>query len=261
MIWFFIKKNFCDGWDNLLYLALFNLIIIGIVSGAFFAVSFLIDISVIAAVAVSVIFISLINIPLLALSDAALRLADFKSVSVKETFAGIAQTWKAGLLFGVIELVLIFIALVVLPFYFGMRNMIGFALGAVIFWIFVAAILSLQWFMPLQSYFGGSVIKNVKKSFILFFDNTGFSIFMFIYSCIVFFLSVFLAFMAPGITGLILGYNNALRLRMYKYDWLEKHPELPTKQARRSIPWDELIAEDRETLGPRDIKSFIFPWK
>ena len=203
----------------------------------------------------------LINILLLALSDAALRLADFKSVSVKETFAGIAQTWKAGLLFGVIELVLIFIALVVLPFYFGMRNMIGFALGAVIFWIFVAAILSLQWFMPLQSYFGGSVIKNVKKSFILFFDNTGFSVFMFIYSCIVFAMSGILGFLAPGITGVILGYNNALRLRMYKYDWLEAHTDLPPKEARRSIPWDELLADDRETLGPRDLKGFIFPWK
>ena len=261
MILFFLKKNFCDGWDNLLYLALFNLIIIGIVTGAFFAVSVLIDISLITAAAVSVIFICLINVPLLALSDAALRLADFKSVSVKETFAGIAQTWKAGLLFGILVLLLMFAAAVVLPFYFGMGNMIGFAVGAVIFWILIAAILSLQWFMPLQSYFGGSVIKNVKKSFVLFFDNTGFSVFMFIYSCIVFALSVFLGFMAPGITGIILGYNNALRLRMYKYDWIEKHPEIPPKQARRSIPWDELLAEDRETLGPRDLKSFIFPWK
>lgn len=261
MIWFFIKKNFCDGWDNLLYLALFNLILIALVSGAFFAVSALIDISVIAALSASAFFICIFNISLLAFSNAALHLADFKSVSIKETFAELSHTWKAGLLFGILVLLLIFVGAVVLPFYFGMGNMIGFALGSVIFWIFVVAILSLQWFMPLYSYFGGSVIKNVKKSFILFFDNTGFSIFMFIYSCIVFALSGFLGFMAPGITGVILGYNNALRLRMYKYDWLEEHTDIPPKEARRSIPWDELIAEDRETLGPRDLKSFIFPWK
>jgi len=37
MIWFFLKKNFCDGWDNLLFLALFNLIILGLCALAFFA--------------------------------------------------------------------------------------------------------------------------------------------------------------------------------------------------------------------------------
>ena len=34
-----------------------------------------------------------------------------------------------------------------------------------------------------------------------------------------------------------------------------------TKKERRQIPWEELIYEDRETLGPRKLKSFIFPWK
>ncbi|WP_428770112.1 hypothetical protein V1L52_12435 [Treponema sp. HNW] len=261
MIWFFIKKNFCDGWDNLLFLALFNLIIIALLSAAFFTVSALIDISSIAAFAVLAVFICLINVLLFAFSDSALRLADFKSVSIKESFAVIPSVWKTGLFFGITVLLLIFMAAGAIPFYFGMKNMAGLILGSVLFWVLVVAVLSLQWFMPLQSYFGGSVIKNVKKSFILFFDNTGFSVFMFIYSCIVFVLSAFLGFMAPGITGVILGYNNALRLRMYKYDWLEEHSELPAKQARRSIPWDELLAEDRETLGPRDFKSFIFPWK
>ena len=49
--------------------------------------------------------------------------------------------------------------------------------------------------------------------------------------------------------------------RLYKYDYLEEHPELTTKKERRHIPWEELIYEDRETLGPRKLKSFIFPWK
>jgi putative membrane protein len=70
-----------------------------------------------------------------------------------------------------------------------------------------------------------------------------------------------LGFIAPGVSGVILAYNNALRLRMYKYDWLETQSGLSRKDARRRIPWDELLAEDKETLGPRDFKSFIFPWK
>ena len=65
----------------------------------------------------------------------------------------------------------------------------------------------------------------------------------------------------PGITGIILAQNNALRLRLYEYDWMEEHPELSEKEARKSIPWKELIAEDVETLGPQTLKGLIFPWK
>jgi hypothetical protein len=54
---------------------------------------------------------------------------------------------------------------------------------------------------------------------------------------------------------------NALRLRLYKYDYLEAHPEIKTAKERRIIPWDELIQEDKDALGPRSFKSFIFPWK
>jgi hypothetical protein len=42
---------------------------------------------------------------------------------------------------------------------------------------------------------------------------------------------------------------------------LEEHPELKTKKERKNIPWEELIYEDRETLGPRTFRSFLFPWK
>ena len=43
--------------------------------------------------------------------------------------------------------------------------------------------------------------------------------------------------------------------------YLEEHPELTTKKERKNIPWEELIYEDRETLGPRKLRSFLFPWK
>ncbi|MBR4011819.1 MAG: hypothetical protein IKI98_03255, partial [Spirochaetaceae bacterium] len=87
-----------------------------------------------------------------------------------------------------------------------------------------------------------------------------FSIFIFIYNLILAVLSC-VVFVLPGFSGICLSLNNALRLRLYKYDWLEEHPDIPLKEARKQIPWGELIAEDYETLGPRSFKSFIFPWK
>jgi len=261
MILFFLKKNFCDGWDNLLYLVLFNLILLALFASLYFALSLLISVSVPLALLVSAVSVCILMIPLFALSDSCARLADFKSVSVKETFAAFSAVWKDAVLFGLLVQLLVFMGAVALPFYFGMKNILGLVLGSLIFWILVVCVLSFQWFMPLRSRFGGGFRKNIKKCFILFFDNTGFSIFMFVYACVIFALSAFLGFIAPGVSGVILAYNNALRLRMYKYDWLETQSGLSRKEARRRIPWDELLAEDKENLGPRDFKSFIFPWK
>ena len=30
---------------------------------------------------------------------------------------------------------------------------------------------------------------------------------------------------------------------------------------KKHIPWKELVTEDRENVGPRTLKNFIFPWK
>lgn len=261
MTLFYLKKNFCDGWDSLLWIVFFNLLVLAIVAGAFFAVTAVASVSPLFSLLLLIASASLLMIPLLSISDACARIADFKSVPIKDVFLNFPNVWKDAILFGLLISIFVFMTFVGLPFYFGMGNILGLLLGSMIFWVLLIASLSLQWFMPLRSRFGGGFRKNIKKSFIMFFDNPGFSIFVGIYSFILFVMSAFIAFMAPGAVGIILAHNNALRLRVYKYDWLEQHPELPPKEARKQIPWDELVAEDRETLGPRDIKSFIFPWK
>ena len=38
-------------------------------------------------------------------------------------------------------------------------------------------------------------------------------------------LSGFTAFMLPGVAAVILWMNEGLKLRMYKYDWLEANPD------------------------------------
>ncbi len=264
MILFYLKKNFCDGWDSLLWIALFNICLLAWTAIGFFAVSAVINLPLIYMIVI-VVFICGAMVLLFSLSDACSQLANYKSFSISEVFSNIKNVWKIGMLFGLLISFLLFTVLVGLPFYFQMynqtSNLLYLFLSTMIFWILLLSIFALQWFLPLQSQLGGGFKKNLKKCFIMFFDNVGFSVFLGIYSLFIFVFSGVLAFMAPGITGIVLAQNNALRLRLYKYDWLEEHSDLSPKEARKQIPWDELIAEDRETLGPRDLKSFIFPWK
>ncbi|MDR2103555.1 MAG: hypothetical protein LBP42_05565, partial [Treponema sp.] len=70
-------------------------------------------------------------------------------------------------------------------------------------------------------------------------------------------MSVFLAFLFPGPAGILLYLDEAVRLRIFKYDWLEANPG----ENRRKVPWDALLIDDREKTGTRSLKSFIFPWK
>lgn len=261
MIGFYMKKNLCDGWDNVFLLAAVNILCLFALIGVFFALSAVIE-SEALTTAVLVLGIMFMNLLMFAFGKCAAQIAQFKAPSIKDFFLYIGETWFDAVRFSLITALLFQLGLVAIPFYLAMSSLFGVFLSALVFWLLFIATLSLQWFIPLRFLLGGdSFVKSLKKCFIIFFDNAGFSIFVFIYSIILLLLSGLLLFIVPSLSGVVLAQTNALRLRLYKYDWLEKHPELSPREARKAVPWDELIAEDRETLGPRTLKNFIFPWK
>lgn len=89
----------------------------------------------------------------------------------------------------------------------------------------------------------------------------------------------------PGPASAVLLLTVAFKLRMYKYDYLEElqqaaggetaggetagpedaGPEDAERTGRRRrrvrIPWDALLADDREQVGVRTLRGMIFPWK
>lgn len=260
MILFFLKKNFCDGWDNMLSLVLPNLIMTAFFIGSYFAIGAVLTLNPIAGIITQVVAIYILITAIFAFGNSAARIANFKSVSIKEYLAEFKHVWKDSLLFAILAGALFLFAFVGFPFYLQMGSLIGIFLAALVFWFLIISLLALQWFLPIRSLMQNNFRKCLKKSFIIFFDNPGFSVFIFLYTLFLIVLSCVLFFILPGWSGIILAHTNALRLRLYKYDWYETHPELSPKE-RKHIPWDELIAEDYDTLGPRSIKSFIFPWK
>lgn len=264
---FFLKKNFCDGWDSAFWLMFANILALAVGIGCYFGASGILEISILPewlSIVLSLIILILgvfaIVIWMMSVNEACARIADFKSVTVKEIFTNLKSGIKDSILFTLLLAVVILLAAVGIPFYLRMGNLFGILFAAFVFWALLVICLSLQWFFPLRAQMHGDFKKTLKKCFIIFFDNTGFSIFIFIYNLILAVLSC-IVFVLPGFSGICLSLNNALRLRLYKYDWLEQHPELSMKEAKKQIPWGELIAEDYDTLGPRSFKSFIFPWK
>ncbi|QEJ93830.1 hypothetical protein [Treponema phagedenis] len=260
MIGFFLKKNFLDGWDNFLSIIILNLIFIFLCFGGFF-LAHLTLFNTYLSIAVLFLMIVCISVFSLAVSMMQAKVANYKSFSSSDFFSAIKETWMHGVLFALVQLLIFFLLLTALPYYFSLQNFLGTVFGITVLWIFIIVELSLLWFLPLRAQLEKNFIKCIKKCFIIFFDNSGFTLFMFAYTIFLIALTPVFAFLAPNLSGIILAWNNAFKLRLYKYDWIEANPDIPIQKARKQIPWDELLEDDIETVGNRSFKNLIFPWK
>lgn len=261
MYGFFIKKNFCDGWDNILPLVISNISTMFVAMFFAWIISMTVGNELLFLLAVVLSMVA-IFIFIVSFCGSARAIANFESVSIKDFFLAIPSFWKDGILFGLIVGISVDVFVVGIPFYFSQDSMFAFFVGAFMMWIAVFEIVSLQWFVAVTALMpDNSFSKRLRKCFIIAFDNLGFSIFMLVYDFILLLFSIFCMGMLPSFSGIVLAKTNALRLRLYKYDWLEAHPELKTKRGRKAIPWEELLQNDKDILGPRGFKSFIFPWK
>ncbi len=256
MIGFLIKKTFFDLWDNLFRIALVNL---GFILSAAVPILMPTLFTSVPALALGVMILGALwcTVYLAAAAVCVRSVSDYGTFGFLDFFAAIKEAWPAGLVFGVVALLVALLSYVALPFYLGMESMIGIFAAALVFWTVVVIALAFQYFLPLRARLDRDLRKVIKKSFIIFFDNPGLSIFAFIHNAVLLVISFFLAFLAPGPAGILLFLDEALRLRLLKYDWLEAHPDAN----RRKIPWDELLVEEREKTGTRSLKNFIFPWK
>ena len=267
MFSFFLKKNLADGWDNLFFLVLTNVFSIIVAVLTVFTFSFLGNINPLLQNLVMILFGGLFMVVNFAQGACALKIANFDSPSFGTFFRALTYVWKIGFAFGCFVVLGGLLIRVGILYYLELGNLLGLLIVALLGWFTFISAMALQWFVPL--YFlqeQNGFMKCLKKSFIIFFDNPFFSFSCFLYNVLLFALSFVLFFLAPGFSGLVLSTTNALRLRLKKYDWLEemeeKEPGFSSDRNKRyNVPWDELIKEDRETLGPRKLSSFIFPWR
>lgn len=271
MYGFLIKKNFCDGWDNLLSLVITNVIflfcMIGIIMLSSFVTNKLSDDTtnlVFYLIQTGILFLGLFLATTidLAYGEVSVKIANFEGVRLTQFFRNIPGVLLHAFLFSLLIVVIVFVSTYSIYFYvIQQQSLFSLFIGALIFWIDILIALSLQWFVPIRCTFHNSFMKCIKKCFLIFMDNTGFSIIIALYTILLAALSILPIGFFPSIAGIAIAKQNAFRIRLYKYDYLEEHPELKTPRERKKIPWEELIYEDRETLGPRKLRSFLFPWK
>jgi hypothetical protein len=256
MFGFLIKKAFFDMWDNLFRIILLNIGFILIISYLIGIVPLTSGITVLFWIALFV-GIAAFFVYIGAASKMTSEIADYKQPGFADFLSGLKETYRTSLLIALCTFTFIFIIRTAFTFYGSMQSILGPLAVAFLFWVTVVMILAAQFFFPIQSRMDRKLRKIFKKSFLILLDNTMFSLGVFALTLIIFIISVLFMLLIPGISALLLFWNVALKLRLYKYDYLEQNPT----ENRKRIPWDALLINDRERVGKRTLKGMIFPWK
>jgi uncharacterized membrane protein YesL len=271
MLGFLIKKSFYDMWDNMLLVILLNFGffgILGVVIGAMYGLAALSTAilavpTVLGALVINLIAFAfsggLISVYAGACACLTRTIADYEKPVFGDFITGLKKTWRPSLLFGLLQGALIALILNAASVYLAsVGNLFNWLLFFVLFWIYLTWLMASQYFFALQARFDQKLFKNIRKMFILFFDNTLFTMLALSFvSLIVMGISFFLFLVIPGFAGILLLQAVALKLRALKYDYLDAHPQAK----RRKIPWQTLLAEDRERVGKRTLKGMFMPWK
>ena len=273
MLGFFFKKNFYDGWDNVLFIFVPNLIldVFFLIGGGLFCLGTKVNgtAGIIIWGCTVLLVITAGSILSLAWAESAAKIADYESAEIKPFFTSLKTCIKDGILYGIVLFAVLLVSAAGIIFYFrpvsgATLPFIGLMAGSVFFWIMLTIISALFWYPSLRAIMHNPFKKSIKKCFIILFDNIGSCVVLGIYNFFLLIISIVMVGLAPGLGGIGLSRVNFLRILLKKYDYLEiAEKEAAGKKPvfRNKIPWQELLKEDIEITGSRSIKSFFMPWK
>ncbi len=257
MIGFLIKKAFFDTWDNLFKLLLFNLMSIPSLLIAYLGLKLIPSILILG---ILVIFLAAV---LLVIHQGTVfyflkEIGDNQSVSVKDYFKYLKKDLGIKIKFGISLSIFLVIATTSIGYYLSGKGMVTILPLAFVFWFLVLTLMATMMFFPIKIRLEGSFIKVIKKCFIILFDNFFTGIIISIYVLLLAVLSIpSLGLIFPGLSAIGCVVDTMVHLYELKYDYLDKNPD----SNRKKIPWVELTYELNENIGPRSLKSMIFPWK
>ena len=257
MIGFTIKKWFFDYWDNFFLFGLINIGFLVLIALPLYGTLPFAETAPLLGLVISSIGIMILFMYTGAVHKIAFLVAKYQKPEWKDFFQSFKPMIKPSLLIGALWLFVAITLFFVFPFYLSLESILGVGALAFLFWMTILWTLASQYFFPVYCQLDQQLAKTLRKSFILFFDNGGFSFFMLVFKVIILGLSGFTAFLMLGPGSIILMSEVMVKLRLYKYDYLEENPEVKRSQ----IPWRVIMMEDDERVGKRTLRGMIFPWK
>jgi uncharacterized membrane protein YesL len=256
MLLFTIRKTFFDMWDNLLWILLLNSIFLIITCGGgllFLKVhsfGFLKGLLLFTDVYLLIIFTC-------GSSFFLNRIIDGDSPRIQDLVSGIKRNTVSGLLLSVFIFFFSFFISYAFPFYLSMNNPLGYFLLFILSWVLFLTVYTLILYFPAAARYKTATYQTLQKSFFLFTENIGYSLFLTAVTLIIFLLSAATGYLIPGFAGILLLWNVGVKIIAHKKSHLESKPD----EVNRPVPWEELLQREIDRLGKRTLRGTIFPWK
>lgn len=254
---FALKKWFFDLWDHLLVPFVLNLALLAVWAGAWWLAPLAFGLGPSAVAALGLVVLTVTVTVLAAAAGTAWAFSQGERLNAAVWKAAVRRGWWPVAFTLGLNLILAggflfcFNGLLTgggLPALAGVGL---FGSGGLLWW------LAQGWFVPLGFQLETRLGLMWKKAWLLTFDNPGSSLASAAAGLGVLLLSVLGLGLMPGLAGLALWQQTALKLRLYKYDWLKTQPE----GRAGAVPWNTLLQAERDRLGKRTFLGMIFPWK
>lgn len=257
MIGFIIKKAFWDTWDNLFKVIILNFLTLPSIGLTYLGLKILVSGNFLGLIFV---FISLVVL-IIHLGASAYLVRDIGNTnfnSLKDYIKYLKEDFSVKIKFALAWSVFIVVTMFSITFYLGGTGLLSLVPLALVFWFALTTAIATLFFFPIKTRLEGDFKKLIKKSFILLLDNPGAALFTFVYTIVLFVLSVpTIGLLPPGLISILFVVDTTTHMYELKYDYLEANPDAD----RKKIPWKELYYELNENIGPRSFRSLIFPWK
>lgn len=252
----FLKKVFLDAWDNFLPNFVLNLGSFLFAAGGAYII-FLFEPGTAGFFTACAVAVLLLSVYTGGVAEYTGNVVYSGKGDIKGILSAALNGWKQNLAMGLLFFFFLTVLFLVLPFYFYLGGFIAIPAVGIILAMTILIGLPFMYFFPLGYRFNDGLKKQVKKCFLLLFHNTGFTLFLGFHTMVLLAFTLVTAMLIPGISVICMSHQIALKFLLYKYDYLEEHPEADP----RRVPWNSLLAEERAKLGTRSLKGFFFPWK
>ena len=138
--------------------------------------------------------------------------------NIKSLIAGVKENFIEALIISAIKLSFLSALIFLLRYFLKLKTITGYFFSVLILFIFFIFELSLFWYPAIITFQNKNegIIKNLKKSFYLFFENSFFTYKIVFFSALKLLISFPALFIFPGITGIIFYIAENYKLINYK---------------------------------------------
>lgn len=257
MIKFLIKKSFFGGWDNLIPQFLYNIATMSLLTAFLFAYTAVEESAFSILIPILAGFLLLYCVLIFGIGGITKNWSEYQSSWGTGFGLAIKNHIPHIILFYLVALFCVLNIVVLIPFYLGLMNFFGLFVAFLQVWVTLFLLIALQYYIPLCMFLEDKKAFFIfKQCFALFFDNVGFSLFVSIKTVFDFLLSALSFFFIPGFTFINLSHMDAVNLLHQRYRWAKEH-NIPKK----SVNIYEMLEEERNNMGVRNIRNFFRPWK